>query len=106
MNTNITSADVSAWLKERLSELHEKHKYAAITVEISQYRDGMMPPTAKFTTYTGQNQPASRDKLSLEECIADMATQTPKSRADQLREKAAQLLAEADEIEAQTETKP
>jgi hypothetical protein len=106
MNTNITSADVSAWLKEQLSELHDTHEYAAITVGISQYREGTNPPWARFSVYTGSGQPASHEKASIEECIADMATQTPKSRADQLREKAAKLMAEAEEIEVQTETKP
>jgi hypothetical protein len=102
----ITSADVSAWLKEQLTALHEKYEYAAIYCDISQCRDSVMEKTARFSIYTGTNSPASREKKSLEECISDMATQTPQSLADAKRQAALKLLAEAEELEAKTETQP
>jgi hypothetical protein len=102
----ITSADVSAWLKEQLTALHETHDYVAITLEINQFRDGSADAEQRVSIYTGRDKPGSKDKRSVEECIADMATQTPQSRADKLREQAAELLTKANEIEAQTETKP
>jgi hypothetical protein len=100
----ITSADVSAWLKEQLTALHETHEYASITVEINQYRGH--ETAAKWSVYTGSGQPQSDYKPSLEDCIADMATQTPKSIAQQKRERAAALMAEADEIETQNTQTP
>jgi hypothetical protein len=105
MNT-ITSADVSAWLKEQLTALHETYDYVAITLEINQFRDCSANAEQRVSIYTGKDGPGSRDKKSTEDCIADMATQTPQSRADKLREQAFELLTKANEIEAQTETKP
>jgi 16S rRNA C1402 (ribose-2'-O) methylase RsmI len=102
----ITSADVSAWLKEQLTALHETYDYAHIEASVHQFRTSTSKAEPLFSIYTGDGTPGSRDKKSLEDCIADMATQTPQSRAELKRQKAAQLLAEAEEIEAQTQTKP
>jgi hypothetical protein len=100
----ITSADVSAWLKEQLTALHETHEYASILPQINQFRGH--ETAAKWSVYTGSGQPQSQWKESLKSCIADMATQTPKSIAQLKRVRAAALMAEADEIEAQTTQTP
>jgi hypothetical protein len=104
MTPQITSADVSAWMVEQLAKVHENHEYGSISVSINQFRSHKDDAKTSFSIYCGQNHPRSDERFCIEECLADLAKQTPKSIAELKRARAAELLAEADAIETQAAT--
>jgi hypothetical protein len=98
MNKKITSSDIAAWMREQLSETHQKHEYASITIEVSAYVK-QENPIVRFRLYVGNGYDTSIGD-SIEECYDHLATQKPRTKAQQLRDEAAKLIAQAESIES------
>jgi len=96
--TEITSEDVAAWMKDQLAKAHEMSNYSSITIGISAFR-ASVAPAVDFRVYLGEEWGSAAVCFNIDACFAQLANQTPKSKADLKREAAAKLLAEAEELE-------
>jgi len=98
--SKITSADVSAWLVEQLAKAHEYNDYAHINLQVHAFKGTKCVPYFKIYLGTEHN---SQDRLTIEECFADLDGETPRTIADRLLEKAAALTSEANKILAKAQ---
>ena len=55
-----------------------------------------------FSIYLGEEYGHQNEHPTIEECFAKLASMSPKSRAEKLRDQAAALLKQADELESVT----
>ena len=103
MNT-ITTEDVSNWMREQLTKAHEISDYACVTVHINQYKEMADYAKTRFSVYLGEQYGPTIECYLMEDCFVQAAKQTPQSRAEKLRGEAAELLKQAEELDAFTET--
>jgi hypothetical protein len=101
---NITSKDVSDWMREQLKKTHELNEYGNVEISIRGFRN--YDPTGPcFSIYCN---PALRigEQPNIEQCFAALSGKTTKQQADELREQAAKLLTQANEIESNAQKEP
>lgn len=98
MNKQITSEDIANWMMEQLANTHQKHEYASISVEVSAFVK-QKNPSVRFRLYVGDGYDTSNGN-SIEECYDHLANQKPRTKAQQLRDEAAKLIARAELIES------
>lgn len=98
MNKQITSEDIANWMMEQLANTHQKHEYASISVEVSAFVK-QENPSVRFRLYVGNGYDTSTGN-SIEECLDHLATQKPRTKAQKMRDDAANLIAQAEAIEA------
>jgi hypothetical protein len=96
----ITTEDVTNWMREQLNKAHEIGDYAAIRVELTQFKTG--DSKVRYNIYCSESH-VSRDKSTIEECFVELHGQTPQTRAEKLRADASELLKQADGLDAFTQ---
>ena len=101
--TTITTQDVSNWMREQLAKAHELSNYGSITVTVSQFKDSIAgQPSVRYRIYLGDEYGDAVESGGIEGCFAVLAKVTPQSRAEKLRADAAELLKQAEELDAFT----
>jgi hypothetical protein len=96
-----TDEQVEAYIRAKLAESLTYFNYAALAIEIRGFKD-TLKPTLEITLYTSPALGSVR-RGSLTSCIShtlELMAKKPESQL--LREKAADLIASAERIEAQT----
>ena len=94
----ITHQEIVDYMQAMLAKAHESYDYAALSIEISQYR--RVPAKVSFALYTDKNT-GNIQGASFEECLEKRGDETPEVTAAKLRAQAAELLADADKLSPQ-----
>jgi hypothetical protein len=95
---NITSAEVSQWLREQLAKVHEVHDYGHIQISLPALR-ATEGKHALFSIYCGDGI-QSGEHRTIEECLDRIKLRHLPDLAMEKRRFAAALLAEASAIES------
>ena len=98
--TTITTEDVSNWMREQLTKAHQISDYASVTVQINQYKEMADRAKTRFSVYLGEQYGPAIECYLMEDCFVQAAKKTPQSRAEKLRADAAELLKQAEELDA------
>lgn len=97
--SKITSQDVARWVLEQMGKAHQSFPYVDISVSVF----GQVGCENKVVFSIWHNDTfKSSSRESIEECFDIIQAVTPKTAATEKRERAAKLLAEADQLEATT----
>jgi hypothetical protein len=97
---NITSADVSQWLREQLAKIHEVHDYGHIQISLPALR-ATEGKHALFSIYCGDGIQSGEHK-TIEACLERIQRKCMPDLAQAKRLAAAALLADALAIESKT----
>jgi hypothetical protein len=97
MNKNITSEDVSQWLREQLAKVHAIHDYGHIQISLPALR-ATEGKHALFSIYCGDGI-QSGEHRTIEACLERIQRRCMPDLAMEKRRFAAALLAEAAAIE-------
>lgn len=102
-HTTMTATEtINAILREKLAELHAVTPYAAIYCQLCAFRDSP-EQSVHFRIYTHDERPATvADSLddAVTAHVVAIKADTPAIKASRLREQAANLMAEAESLEA------
>ena len=108
MSTNITEAQVVAFLRDRALEVKQKFgadKYAMAAVDVSLYGSGIDSPVTTRVSIGSGAMTIHLFGSTFAEVWADAGDKTPESRAKKMREEAERLLAGADQLAPISATK-
>ena len=95
MNKDITSQDVSNWMREQLEKAHEINDYASISVRVSASRDSY-DKTPIFAVYLGKGW--CEEGPSLDGCLARLVVNPPKSELELIADEIDSLTAKRDAL--------
>lgn len=91
---NITSTEVSNWMREQLAKAHQLNNYASITVRLEGFRDSNT--NVEYSIYLGKGREWSG--WSIEECFARLKANPPKSELEIISEEIDALIAKRDAL--------
>lgn len=95
MNNEITSQDVSAWMREQLAKAHELNDYASLTVRLSAYT-GQEHNGPVFSVYLSTGH--QWECRTMEDCFRHLEANPPKSQLEIISEEIRDLFAKRDAL--------